>query len=173
MFRKLHDNKEVDIYESCHHWAFASHCLALELSMRQWNMELTEERDFIWVMPNVPPTCRTVEEYNNHYINYKNEHSKRMSKCDKLIAKQEQAHREQEQAHREKISLVKRGVLKDVWYKDTAHFVQRKSLKKIGDTDVIKLDTNDILKWNNSSGKWIQCSKNSYEYKKYQEMVEA
>ena len=72
-----------------------------------------------------------------------------------------------------KKKMAQLGLIKDVWYDGTAHFVQLKFLKKIDGTDVVKLDTNDVLKWSSHLSKWVKCSKNSYEYKKYQEMVEA
>jgi hypothetical protein len=73
--------------------------------------------------------------------------------------------RELQEAHNH--TLVKKGLLKDVWYEGKTHFIQLKYVKKINNTHVVQLENGEILKWDNDDDIWVECSKESLEYKEY------
>ena len=69
------------------------------------------------------------------------------------------------------LSLVQRGILKDIWFNEQTYFVKVDCVKTINSADVTRIPTGDIVRWDEDAKEWLKCSKNSYEYTKYQEMV--
>jgi len=54
----------------------------------------------------------------------------------------------------DKFELVKKGVLKDIWFEKEMYFVEIESIKSIDDTDVVRLDNGKTVKWDKDG--WVE-----------------
>jgi len=174
LFRRLHTNSDVDIYESCHHQAFASHCMNQGLCMREWRrvtkpsktLDPEGGRDFIWVMPGAPFGEHPISTYRTYYKRYAKEHEKRMKVIDtnredeikRLAEQQRKADREYETG----MALVHAGKKKDIWYNDKVYFVNIKDVVKVEDTDTATLPNGLVVMWCDDSEEWLK-AKESYQ----------
>ena len=171
MFGKIHSRKDVDIYESCHHHVFATHCMAQKMSMRQWRMvtkpreqDLDPEggRDFIWAMPNSPTGDRySIEDYRACYKEYGSEHRARMGVIDDQIREEDERKLRVQKEYTDNMNLVASGKLKDIWYNGEVYFVSPTEFSQMGDTDIAHLPIDVNVKWCNLENKWVAMSDGS------------
>ena len=173
-FRRLHSSTDVDIYESCHHHAFASHCLNCGLSLREWRkitkpsktIDSEGGRDFIWVMPGSPFGEHPISTYRKHYKEYAKGHGKRMKKVDEDLKEhedieklyQEKLRREQEEYDTNMLD-VHNGIKKDIWYNEQTYFIDIDLLVTVEDIDIATLPDGTVVEWCQSGNEWIKSSR--------------
>jgi radical SAM protein with 4Fe4S-binding SPASM domain len=81
-----------------------------------------------------------------------------ISQYDDLLEEEKELKKEKEEEKRIKdgLGLVKKGLLKDVWYKNEIHFINPESLRKENGTDIAELPTKETVAWNKNEEKWIK-----------------
>ena len=171
LFRRLHNSKEVDIYESCHHQAFASHCLSQGLCMREWRcitrpsktLDTEGGRDFIWVMPGAPIGDHPIRTYRKYYRSYAKEHEKRMKAIDKDKEGQEHLERvHQKKLARERkrqeigMEAVRAGKKKDIWYNEKVYFINITKVATVEGVVTATLPDKVVVEWCDDREEWVK-----------------
>jgi len=177
MFRRLHSSTDVNIYDSCHHHAFASHCLNQGISMREWRritrpskvIDPEGGRDFIWVLPGAPIGEHPIRTYRKYYRSYSKDHEKRMKSIDNDMQKRNNIEREyqkklarERKVHDAGMADVRSGKKKDIWYNEKVYFVDVKRIAEVDGTVTATLPGGIIVEWCNKGEEWVK-GRDSYQ----------
>jgi MoaA/NifB/PqqE/SkfB family radical SAM enzyme len=90
---------------------------------------------------------KDISQYEENLREYEEIKSKR---------EEEKRKREEEKRIQDGLKLVKKGLLKDIWYKNEVYFINSKDLRKENGIDVVELPINETVMWHKDKKEWVK-----------------